>query len=205
VHEAHEAEARAEFDEREAEIAMELAAHLRWSRAQAARELGGADVTRRTQVVDGSTAVHVSRAGTRAQGREEVAELALDRAMITHVAEKERPFTKASHLRLGKDDLFLEHAQTAPSHALRERRAERHDEELEIGARLEEDVILPGLEHHELTGAKLERSITDSDPRRAPHDGVHLRLGVEVAGAAERRLMSPELRGAPGQHREGLK
>ena len=40
-------------------------------------------------------------------------------------------------------------------------------EELEIGARLEQHVILPGLEHHELAGAELVRTITDAKPRRA--------------------------------------
>src|SRR4029079_13322631 len=92
VDKAHEPEARAEFHEGEAQIAVELAAHLRWSSAQAPGQLGGAEVGRGSQLADGATAAHVSRARTRAQGSEQLGKLSLDRAMIAHFPEGQRPF-----------------------------------------------------------------------------------------------------------------
>jgi hypothetical protein len=184
---------------------VELAAHLRRSGAQTSGELAGAEVGCGSELTDGATAVHVSRARASAQGGEEVAELSLDRRVIAHLPESERAFAKVHELRRGKDDLFLEHVRTASPHALGERRAQRHDEELELGARFEQHVILPRLEEHELTGAELERAITDPDPRHPSNDGVHLGLRVKMAGATIRGLMSPELRGAPVQHGERLK
>jgi endo-1,3-1,4-beta-glycanase ExoK len=205
AHEAHESEPRAEFDQGETEIPMKLAAHLRGSSAQAQRELEARDVGRGNEMADGPTTAHVGLAGSRAERREQITQHALDRAVVTHVTEGESAFTEARHLGAGKDDLVLEQVGATTANPIGERRTQRDDEELEIGARVEEHVILSRLEHDELSGAELERPITNAERGRAANDGIHLGFLVEMARTAVLRLVPPELRGVSRQHGERLK
>jgi hypothetical protein len=65
-------------------------------------------------------------------------------------------------------------------------------------------VILAGLKAEHLATRDGHGAITDADQSQTAHDEIDLRFGVEMAGTAERRLVTPCLRAPPGRHGKGL-
>src|SRR5690606_3172366 len=86
----------------------------------------------------------------------------------------------------------------------RELGTERENEELEVGARLQELMVLARLEQNELTGAEGKHVGADPELGAPANHQIDFRLCVEMPRPSIRGLMAPCLGPHPGPHRERL-
>jgi len=92
-----------------------------------------------------------------------------------------------------------------PAQASRcELRSEGNHDELQIVGSLKHFMILARAQQENITRIHVEEEVPYSHPCTTMKNEVQFRLGVEVAGPAERGAMKPGLRSMLGQHRERL-
>jgi hypothetical protein len=98
-----------------------------------------------------------------------------------------------------------ESARASAEGSVGELRAQGQDKELEVVARLEKPVVLPGLKEEQISGDDAVVPLPDAHDARAFHHDIDLRLLVKMPRTAELRLMAPHLRAAAFEHRKRLK
>lgn len=82
--------------------------------------------------------------------------------------------------------------------------AQTRDEQVEIGRRDDELVVLPGRPAQEIPGTDLEHGVAGSERPGSSHDQIQLWLAVEVAWPTILGRVAPDLTATSAQHREGL-
>lgn len=185
---------------------MHVAADLGRIDAQAPRELLTAEPGRFAYKLDGAPRNRVlgSRRWRGTDAPEEIAQRSLDERAIADLRQRTEQLHRLAALGERKLGVTANATETRLDGSLPQLGREREHVELEILARLEQLVILAREKNARLAGAQHSRLSTHAQRGNAGGDEIDLRLGVKMARAPKRGLMSPNLSATPGLHREWL-
>lgn len=203
-----------EFDEakpcavlrkRHAQVATEKAAQLSRIRSQSIRDPLLRPGSFDAQHLERAATQHVSAGEIGRHRREDAGELSFHRHPIAHSSHGRDPLFQGALLGGIESNSRARRTNREVAQPFYEAWLEGHDVELEIGAGLEQLVILTRLKEHHIATRHGDGPIADAERRCAPEHEVELRLFVKMAGTMEARLVSPSLGSTPRQHGEGLK